>query len=366
MTICYFGAYDPSYPRNSVIRQGLKKSGINAVECQVSPRLSSQLIYKELWKKFNHIKQNEISAIFLAEFNHFVMPFAYYFSKKRKIPLIFDPFISLYDSNVSDRELLSPYSLKAKKYFWMDKISMSLADCLLADTDEHKKYFVSTYNIKKQVFVVPVGADERLFYPRENEEGQGFNVTFWGKFIPLHGIEYILTAAKLLEGHPDIKINLIGDGQIFKKMRCLAEELRLKNVEFQGLVDINELPVLMSKADVCLGIFGNTAKARRVIPNKVYAGIAMKKPVITGDSPGIREFFVHKEHLYLVPMANAQALAEGILSLKNDKDLRRGLAENGYKIFQEKFTSEKIGELVRDVLLQVISNHRIYSYDRHP
>lgn len=353
MKIYYLGAYDLNYARNIVIRHGLEENGIEVGECQVSPRLNTRTRYKELWKKFRRIK-DDISAIIVAEMNHSIMPLAYYFAKKKKAPLIFDPFISFYDSIIFDRGLINISSLKAKKYFWLDKISMKLADYLLSDTEEHKKYFISAFKIKKKIFVVPVGANEKIFYPRTAKKNQDFKVIFWGKFIPLHGIEYILKAAKVLETSPEIKIDLIGNGQTFNEMKSLAEKMKLKNIAFLGFVDINQLPVLMSMADICLGIFGNTSKAKRVIPNKVYCGIAMKKPVITGDSPAIREFFEHKKHVYLVPMADAEALAEGILELKENEDLREKIAENGYKIFQERFTSEKIGEMVKDILIKAI------------
>jgi len=353
MKICYFGAYNPDYARNIIIRQGLVKNGIEVVEYRVSPKLNTRTRYKELRKKFHRIKDG-ISAIIVAEMNHTIMPLAYYFAKKRKVPLIFDPFISFYDSIIFDRRLVNINSLKAKKYFWLDKISVKLADYLLSDTEEHRKYFISAFKIKKKIFVVPVGADEKIFYPRTAEKNQDFKVVFWGKFIPLHGIEYILKAAKILETSPEIKINLIGSGQTFNEMMSLVEKMKLRNIAFLGFVDINQLSVLMSMADICLGIFGNTLKAKRVIPNKVYAGIAMKKPVITGDSPAIREFFEHKKHVYLVPMANPKALAEGILELKGNEDLREKIAENGYKIFKERFTSEKIGRLVKGILESLI------------
>jgi len=231
---------------------------------------------------------------------------------------------------------------------------MGLADYLFTDTEEHKKYFIYTFKIKKKISVIPVGTNERIFYPQIVKENRDFRVAFWGKFIPLHGIEYILKAAKILESYPEIKIDLIGMGQIFNEMKSLSERLQLKNTSFLGYVDINQLPVLMSIADISLGIFGNTAKAKRVIPNKVYSGIAMKKPVITGDSPAVREFFEHKKHLYLVPMANPEALAEGILELKENQELRRKVAENGNKVFNERFTSVKIGKMVKDILIKAV------------
>ena len=50
-----------------------------------------------------------------------------------------------------------------------------------------------------------------------------------------------------------------------------------------------ELPARMAAAHVVLGAFGSTAKAGRVVPHKVYQGLAAGRAVVTGDGRGVRE-----------------------------------------------------------------------------
>jgi len=357
MKICYFGAYDHMYARNYMIRQGLRKNGVEVIECKIPIGFNIGRRYIKLYKKFHQIKEN-FSLIIVAEFNHVVMPMAYYFARRNKIPLIFDPFVSFYDSLVVDRKEVDARSIMSKVCFLMDKISMRLADCLLADTEEHKRHFLSTFGIKKKVEVIPVGANEEMFYPRPKEKGSQFTVLFWGTFIPLHGIEYILQAAKILEKNSEIKVDLIGNGQTFYEMRNLAGKLNLSNVKFLGFVDLNQLPISMASADVCLGIFGKTPKTGRVIPHKVYSAFAMRKAVITGNTPAIREYFKHKKHLYLVPVASPEAIAEGVITLKEDAGLRESIAQQGYECFLENFSSEKIGEKIKDVCLKLLQERK--------
>ncbi len=45
-----------------------------------------------------------------------------------------------------------------------------------------------------------------------------FNVLFWGNYIPLQGIKYIILAAKELEKHSDICFTLIGKGQDYNNI----------------------------------------------------------------------------------------------------------------------------------------------------
>ena len=110
-----------------------------------------------------------------------------------------------------------------------------------------------------------------------------------------------------------------------------------------------------SQADICLGIFGDTHKAQRGIPIKVYEALAMKKPVITGDSPAAREVFQPKVNAVLCPMANPEALAESILLLKKDKKLRQKIAEQGFRFYHHLFSSRIIAEEFRKALEKLSS-----------
>ena len=68
----------------------------------------------------------------------------------------------------------------------------------------------------------------------------------------------------------------------------------------------------------------------------------MKKPLITGDSPGAKEVLVDGENCVLCKMASPQDLADAISYLKNNSDVRDKIATNGYKIALEKLTPKQV------------------------
>jgi len=110
------------------------------------------------------------------------------------------------------------------------------------------------------------------------------------------------------------------------------------------------VPKYIKKADICLGIFGDTQKTQRVIPNKVYEAIAMKKPVITADTPAVRELFTDRKNILFCKTADPEDLAEKILELKNNEDIREKIAKGGYEIFKKYATPIVIGKkLKRDI-----------------
>lgn len=381
MRVCYFGKYDPAYSRNAVIRKGLAQNGVQVVECRIAGGLGMAQ-YRGLLAQMRQVK-GHLDVILVAEHNQFVVPLAWAWAWQRRARLVFDPFTSLYDSDVMDRRVVAPGSLTARRRFWLDVLSMRLADTVLADTDQHRRYFAATFGLRlDKVHVVPVGADDDLYAPRPRQgDSSRFLALFWGTYIPLHGVETILRAAHLLRdpkslseeswgrlsslpgkavppafytGSKDITIELIGDGQMYAAMRRLADELGLPATLFRPRIPRTQLPDAIAPADVCLGIFGDTAKARRAVPNKVYEALAMGKPVITGDSPAVREFFTPGEHLRTVPMADSQALAEAILALKGNPTLREALAAQGHARFCECFTPQVIGYRVKQLLDQII------------
>lgn len=228
---------------------------------------------------------------------------------------------------------------------------MTAADLVLTDTNEHKKYLVTEFKIKdnkiKRIFL---GADTGVFFPREKVAKNGkFKVLFYGTYIPLQGIEYIVRSAKILEREKDIEFELIGAGQEKNNILKLAEELEIKNIDFKNNVSVNELAEKISQADVCLGIFGNTEKAKRVIPNKVYECVAMNRPVITADTLAVRELFGDNE-LLLIDASNPQKIAEAVIKIKSDIKNADLLSSRAYDKFKKYVLPEQIGVGLKHII----------------
>ncbi|OQA39083.1 MAG: Alpha-D-kanosaminyltransferase [Parcubacteria group bacterium ADurb.Bin316] len=251
----------------------------------------------------------------------------------------------MYDSIVLDRKQVVSKSLRAKYLWWLDKISMSVADVVLFDTNEHIKYVTKEFNLPKEKFErIFIGADTDIFFPVDDngKDDDKFKVLFYGTFIPLQGVEYIIKAAKELENEKDILFIMIGNGQEKKKALSIAKELNVNNISFLDSYSQPRLSDEIAKADVCLGIFGDTEKARRVIPNKVFECVAMKRTVITADTLAARELFKDNEVVF-VKISDSKAIAEAILKLKKDKTMAKIIAENGYKKFLSETTIKKLG-----------------------
>lgn len=343
MRILYFGSYDPNYARNRVLISGLKQNGVDVLECRDnSPGIKK---FIRLYQKHRGLK-NQYDVIIVGFLGQQIVPFAKLICRK---PIILDAFLSLYDSNVFDRKVVKKGSLRAFYYWMLDWVSMKLADVVLFDTNQHIQYASKEFGIKINKFKrIWIGAADDVFYPMPKSASNEFLVIFHGSFIPLQGIEYILRAAKICEKE-EIKFLIIGDGQEKKKMLTLAGQLGLKNVEFIGFMSQELIRGKIAEADVCLGIFGDTKKTLRVIPNKVYECLAMRKPVVTADTPATRELF-NEDDMMLVKVADPESLADGLLRLKNGLELRNRIAINGFNKFKNRASPHVLGGELKNII----------------
>ncbi len=372
LTILYFGTYEETYSRNQIMIKSLKKMGHSIKECHVSlwgnqidktktvtgisgkflfiARLLS--IYPLLFFKYLFVGHYDV--MFVGYFGHLDMLFARMFQTLafRKKRIVFDAFLSLYDSMVTDRKMMKAGSLPAMLVFWCDKKACLLADIVILDTNAHIDFFCSTFGLPEEKFVrIFASADTDVFHPRQVEKKDDvFNVLFMGKYTPLHGIKYIVEAAEILKDHNDIKFTFIGKGQLYPTIRKSVREKGLDNIEFIEWVDYEKLPDYIARTDVCLGIFDYSGKASRVIPNKVFQAMAMGKAILTARTSGIAEGIKDGDNGVLCNPADPFDLVDKILKLKKERSLLEKIAENAKETFQKSLGERAIIASLKRVL----------------
>jgi glycosyltransferase involved in cell wall biosynthesis len=361
MRFCFLGGYDPVYPRNAVIRKGLVRAGAAVDSCPSPGRLKAWARYPALAFKvarvWRSLRRDPDAVFFVPEFCQKDVPLAAALAVLARRRVVFDPLASRYETKILDWRRQPPGSLSAWWNFRIDRWAFRLSDLILADTSAHREYYRRTFGVPAdKIEVVPVGCDDDLFRPAPAAPpgpGRPFTVLFYGSFLPLHGADVVVRAARIVaDKDPAVRFQLIGSGQTFAAVRAEAERLGLGQVEFPGWVAMGALPARIAAADLCLGIFGRTAKAARVVPHKVYQSLAMRKPLITLRTPAALEFFRHREHLFLCDAPEPGALAEAILELLRDGALREKIADGGCALVRERFRPEAIGRLLAGIVVQ--------------
>ena len=143
---------------------------------------------------------------------------------------------------------------------------------------------------------------------------------------------------------------IIGKGQMYQKMKELFIELDLKQVSMNGeIINEKELANQIREHDIILGIFGDSVKAKSVVPNKVYQALASKKTIITMNSKAIDEFFTSKD--LLTCDNNPEVLSNLMTELISKPNEIDDIANNGYNKFINLYdeTQTKFEEFISSI-----------------
>lgn len=360
-TVLMLGSYDSNlYSRGRILYKALKRKG--ATVDLFLPRgffACAYFLFRLLERNFDVVIATGKPALLTA--------WATKWLHGRKV--LFDVFISDFDTLVLDRKQIKPNSLRAKFYWWLDRFCCRRATHNALDTADHVEYFVDEFGLTQETFsVIPVGADDELFAPRARARNTSlagvqrpFLVHFHGTYIPLQGAEYIVQAAKLLDGAP-IRFRMIGRGQDYGKVRALAQRLNLSTVEFVDLLPLEQLPAAIAEADVCLGAFGVSGKANRVITNKCFEALAMGKPLITART-GVAERMLGSGAMLVEP-GNPKELANAIRTLQRNAALCEDLARRGLQLFRERYTIDRIGDQLLAVLAPLLPAQLVPQHEK--
>ena len=115
-------------------------------------------------------------------------------------------------------------------------------------------------------------------------------------------------------------------------------------------VEYEQLPEELNRATCALGIFGTSAKAQRVIPNKAFQALACGTPLVTADTPAARELLVDGESALLVPPGDPEALAGALHRLAAEPELAPRLGAAGHSLYRERASEEVLGRRWRGIL----------------
>ncbi len=343
MKILYVAGREAGYSRTRIVLKALQRQGVQVVGC-FPPDRSFKHYPRLLWRTLRTAPSCDL--VLVGFYGQLLLPAIRLLTRK---PILFDMYITTYDTMVFDRAKARPGSWKARLYGLSDWLSYLAANHSVLETQSHIDFFCNVFRVDgHKLSRIFLAVDDEVIHPRpQRKNTTKFLVHFHGEYAPFHGIPYILKAAELLENEP-VHFQIIGRGITYEADQKLARDLGLSNVTFYDPVPYEKLADLMAAADVCLGIFGDNDRVLRVTTNKVVEAMAMAKPLITARNEPVQELLRHEQSALLIERANPKALADAILRLAQDSALAARISQNAYAIFQQNCTIEQLGlQLVR-------------------
>ena len=153
------------------------------------------------------------------------------------------------------------------------------------------------------IHVVPGGIDFERFdlskvKPLEVREKLGLSTDdtvlfFMGWLYEFSGLkEVILDIARVKQKYPKLKLLIVGEGDYYLELKDIVKKCNIADhVILTGKRPYEEIPSLISAADLCLLPAYNNEIMRDIVPIKMYEYLAMHKPVIATKLPGISKEF---------------------------------------------------------------------------
>ena len=154
-----------------------------------------------------------------------------------------------------------------------------------------------------------------------------------GRLHPNKAMDVLLKAAVQI---PNLWVWIAGEGPDEAKLKKLARDLRMtERVKFLGWR--TDRGALLKAADVC--VFPSREEP---FGNVVVEAWAYGAPLVAAASTGPAWLARNGEEALLVPVDNAQALAQGIRDVLASKDLANRLVENGRKRIETEFSENVV------------------------
>jgi glycosyltransferase involved in cell wall biosynthesis len=199
------------------------------------------------------------------------------------------------------------------------------------------------------VHVVPhilIGEDNVLEHVSEDEH----LILFFGRLWEYKGLEYLIRAEPLITARvPQAKIVIAGTGQDFNQYRQMMVHPE-RFIVYNEHVSDEKRAELFRRASVVVLPYVEASQSG-VIPIAYRFG----KPVVATTVGGLPAMVDHGQTGYLVPPRDASALADAIVLLLQNKELRRQFGENGRRKVNSECAAELVAEKTRAVYRRALN-----------
>jgi len=279
-------------------------------------------------------------------------------AKKKKLPLVVT-----YHGDLEEN--MGGFARRISVYFYnkflLDKI-LSYADVIISPSEYYinESQFLGKYRDK--IVVIPNGInieDFDLHYSKEECREKldlpidSRIILFVGTLSPHKGPDVLLKAMpKIIKNIPNTKLVFVGSGRMKEELEALSRRLGLgKYVKFAGFVEESLKPFYYNSADVfCLP---------SVMKHEIFGivnleAMACSVPIVASKIGGVPDVVKNGENGVLVPPKDEEALAEAIIYLLENEEVRRRMGRNGRKKVED-YSWERIAEETEKVYEKVLN-----------
>ena len=208
--------------------------------------------------------------------------------------------------------------------------------------------------IEREIHLIPNGIDANIFKPLERnemlaeaiglnvgkkKEERNFVIGFVGELREKKGLATLLSGYTQTAKEMPVSLLIVGeiregeDKHILEEFQAINPQLQ---ITITGHIPHRDLPAYYSLMDIFIH-----PSLRDGMPNAVLEAMACEKAVIATPVGGMLDVIEDEKNGRMVPVNDAETLAQEIKALLNDEQLRKQLGENARKKIQAEFTPQK-------------------------
>lgn len=233
------------------------------------------------------------------------------------------------------------------------------SDHIVVVTPAFKEYLIRHWQVAaEKISVVENGVEAELFSPKaENNlrtelgaDGK-FIVSYIGTMGNAHGLEALVEAAAQLQNSaPTVLFLLVGEGAEKQALVSLVRSRGLTNLRFVDQQSREKIPAYICVSDACAVLLKKNEIFKTVIPSKMLEFMSCARPVILGVEGQAREILEEADAGICIEPENSSELAQAVLRLFGDQELREKLGRNGRRHVLQHFSRRQTAMAYLDLL----------------
>jgi colanic acid/amylovoran biosynthesis glycosyltransferase len=275
-------------------------------------------------------------------------------ARNLKIPLI----VTFHGSDITITDLRHEKPYLGFRYYFANKGRLKASGAtFLAVSRFVQQKLVEQGFPPERVLLVYTGIDTGKFRPDSTEDRPIILVV--GRCVEFKGQEFVIKAASEVQRQlPEAELVLIGDGPLRGDLERLAKQ-SLRRYQFLGVRTSQEIRDWMNRASLlCMPSVTTGSGAAEGFGMVVAEAQAMGKPVVAFRSGGIPEIISHGTTGFLAEERDWKALAEYLLMLLQNAELKQRFGRAGREAMLRQFDLEQCTRKLETVYGMVVGADR--------
>ncbi len=222
------------------------------------------------------------------------------------------------------------------------RIGFACADTVVFQNDDDRKQLLALKLLKseKTRLVNGSGVDMTKFAAEDFPE----TVTFFmlSRLLKSKGVaEYLTACEKVKKKYPETKFTLLGKYEF--EMQDAVDKEQVERLIREDVIERYEETDDVRPYYAACSVYV-LPSYREGTPRTVLEAMAMGRPIITTDAPGCRETVIDGENGFLVPVKDADALADKMIYFIEHPDAIVRMGQSSIRYCSERFDVIKVNE----------------------